>query len=122
MRIIYNTKCSPHHIPPNLLSSLRAVNNNGPLFPHLKQFTWDTSTLHQTDLSLFAPTGLQKLTIDASEAHGAWSLYRRTGEDRHKHPMPFDFSDLDRAIQDLPGLLALDFRSFPASSRIPPTV
>ncbi|EIW54337.1 uncharacterized protein TRAVEDRAFT_52045 [Trametes versicolor FP-101664 SS1] len=111
-----DSKPPPRPIPRSFLDFLHITQNGRPLFPNLHQFTWDTYTLHQTDLSLFAPTGLHKLTIHASD--GPRDLHRRING---YFPKPFDFSDLEMALRELRGLRALDIRRFPGSS-IHPTV
>lgn len=109
VRVIYTMGLSSRPIPRDVLNSLRAVYSGGSLFPHLKKYTWDTYVLCQIDLSFFAPPGLKGLIIDGSND----LKYVRRIKDRH--PAPFEDSRFERTMKDLPGLLALSIRRFPAS-------
>ncbi|KAL1945480.1 hypothetical protein VTO73DRAFT_2331 [Trametes versicolor] len=100
---------SSRPIPRDVLNSLRAVYSGGSLFPQLKKYTWDTYVLCQIDLSFFAPPGLKGLIIDGSND----LKYVRRIKDRHS--APFEDSRFERTMKDLPGLLALSIRRFPAS-------
>ncbi|OJT06540.1 hypothetical protein TRAPUB_2617 [Trametes pubescens] len=110
IRFIYNTRTSERRpIPHDLLSALRALSNGKPLFPHLKVYTWDPSTLHHVELSLFVPQGLNSLIVDVPD-NDLGLEFRNNGDSTSFA------SDLDSATQSLRSLLALDFRKLPGAS------